>query len=91
MLGKEAMTKAMTDIIAPGGVIITEEAAADANLKKMLGEFGVNPDDAFELGNGIMQGAVAAQESPEQAVVGSFVMGLAVGAYLMRMPEADHA
>lgn len=91
MLGKEAMVKAMTTIIAPDGLVLTDQAVVDDNLKKMLGELGINPDHAFELANAIMMGAVAAQEPPEQSMVGAFVTGLAIGALLMQMPEADHA
>lgn len=88
MLGREAMVKAMTDVIAPGGVPITDPVAVDENVKAMLGEFGINPDDAFTIANMVMMAAVQAGEEPERTVVSAFVTGLAIGARMMRLPEA---
>lgn len=88
MLGREAMVKAMTDVIAPAGVPITDPNAVDEHVKVMLGEFGINPDDAFTIGNMVMHAAVQAGQEPEQTVVAAFVTGMAIGARLMRLPEA---
>lgn len=82
------MVKAMSDVIAPAGLPITDPAAVDEHVKAMLGEFGIDPDDAFTIGNMVMHAAVQAGEEPERTVVSAFVTGMAIGARMMRLPEA---
>jgi hypothetical protein len=86
MHGAVEIGEAMTAVIAPGGLILTDQSAVDGNLKAMLGEMNIDPDAAFLVGNGIMQGAVQQDQPPEETVVSAFVIGLAVGAYLRGKP-----
>ena len=91
MLGAIDIGTAMARIVAPQGVMLTDPAKVDENVKAMLGEMNINPDDVFAVANGIMYGAVEAGQSPEETVVQSFVLGLAVGAYLKTYPVVNNA
>jgi len=82
MQGPQEIGQAMMAVIAPGGIPLTDQSEVERNLRSMLGEFGIDPDATFIVGNGILQGAIQGGEDPESTVVSSFVVGVAVGAYL---------
>jgi hypothetical protein len=86
MLGAVEIGTAMTKIVAPRGVVLTDPANVDENVKAMLGEMDIDPEAVFAIANGIMLSAVDAEQSPEETVVQSFVIALAVGAYLKTYP-----
>lgn len=86
MNGIPEIGQALGAVVAPNGLMVTDPRKVDANLRAMLGEMNIDPDAAFQVANGIMVGSVQSGDSPEEAVVGAFVTGLAVGAYLRGKP-----
>ena len=86
MNGVAEIGQALGAVVAPNGLVTTDPRGVDKNLRTMLGAMGIDPEAAFQVANGIMLGAVQSGDSPEESVVGAFVTGLAVGAYLRGKP-----
>ena len=76
----------MMRVIAPAGLVLTDPQNVTDNLYSLLGEHGVDPESAFQVATMMMMAAVQAEEPPEQTVVQSFVVGIAVGLLLRDDP-----
>lgn len=87
MVTAEQMTEAMVALMPPAAVL-TDGSATDADVdrevKRILAEVGMDVDAVFGMAQSIVQMAVAAQQEPEQTVVGAFVTGCALMAVLYR-------